>query len=104
LKESVLSNPVVLVLATQRLTQLVVEDEITAPLRGVVSRWAQGWEEGSFRERIDFALNCGACTSVYAGAAVLLADKHPIGRALVRVLAASAASLAFKAAVDKLEG
>jgi len=98
-----LSNPIVLALATQRLTQLVVEDEITKPLRIAVSRWAAGAEEFSFRERVDFALNCGACASVYAGAAVLLADRFPAGRVLVRVLSASAAALAMKAAVEKLE-
>lgn len=98
-----MSNPIVLALATQRLTQLVVDDEITAPLRGAVSRWAEGHEEYSFRERVDFALNCPACASVYAGAAVLLADRIPAGRALLRVLAASAAALAAKAVVTKLE-
>ena len=98
-----MSNPLVLALATQRLTQLVVEDDITKPLRIAVSKWAQGHEEFSFRERVDFALNCGACASVYAGAAVLLADKHPAGRALLRVLAASAAALIVKSAADKLE-
>jgi hypothetical protein len=93
----------VLVLATQRLTQLVVEDDITRPLRIAVSRWAQGHDEFSFRERVDFALNCGACASVYAGAAVLLADRFTVGRALLRVLSASAAALAAKAVVEKLE-
>jgi hypothetical protein len=93
----------VLVLATQRLTQLVVEDDISRPLRIAVSRWAEGHDEFSFRERVDFALNCGACASVYAGAAVLLADRIPAGRVLLRVLAASAAALAAKAVVEKLE-
>lgn len=92
-----------LVLATQRLTQLVVEDDITRPLRIAVSRWAEGHEEFSFRERVDFAFNCGACASIYAGAAVLLADRFPAGRALVRMLSASAAALAAKAVVEKLE-
>lgn len=92
-----------LVLATQRLTQLVVEDDISRPLRIAVSRWAEGHDEFSFRERVDFALNCGACASVYAGAAVLLADRIPAGRVLLRVLAASAAALAAKAVVEKLE-
>jgi hypothetical protein len=93
----------VLVLATQRLTQLVVEDDITRPLRIAVSRWAKGHEEFSFRERVDFALNCGACASVYAGAAVLLADRSRAGRVLLRVLAASGAALATKAVIEKLE-
>lgn len=92
-----------LVLATQRLTQLVVEDDITKPLRIAVSNWAAGAEDFSFRERVDFALNCGACASIYAGAAVLLASRFPAGRALVRVLSASAAALAIKSAVERLE-
>jgi len=93
----------VLALATQRLTQLVVEDDITRPLRIAVSKWAKGHGEFSFRERVDFALNCGACASVYAGAAVLLADRLPAGRFLLRVMAVSGAALAAKAAIEKLE-
>lgn len=98
-----MSNPVVLALATHRLTQLVVEDEITQPVREAVSRWAAGAPEYSFRERVDFALNCGACASVYAGAAILLADRVPVGRALIRVLAASQSALGIKAVLNKLE-
>lgn len=92
-----------LALATQRLTQLIVEDDITAPLRIAVSRWAEGHEEFSFRERVDYALNCGACASVYAGAAVLLADRFSAGRFLLRVLAASGAALATKAVIKRLD-
>ena len=92
-----------LALAAQRLTQLIVEDDITRPLRLAVSKWAEGHEEFSFRERVDFALNCGACASVYAGAAVLLADRFPAGRYLLRVLAVSGAALAAKAVIEKLE-
>lgn len=91
-----------LALATQRLTQLVVEDEITTPIRRKVSEWARGAEEFSFKERVDFALNCHACASVYAGAAVLLADRTAVGRMLVRVLALSQSSLYGKAAVERL--
>lgn len=97
------SNPIVLALATQRLTQLVVEDEITAPVRTKISQWAAGAPENSLKERIDFAINCPACTSIYAGAAVLLADRTAVGRVLLRVLALSQTALYGKAAVEKLE-
>lgn len=99
-----MSNPLVLALATHRLTQLVVEDEITEPIRIAVSHWAEGWEEYSFRERVDFALNCGACASVYAGALVLAMDQLAVGRVLIRVLAASQSALVIKAGIKKLEG
>lgn len=98
-----MSNPVVLALATHRLTQLVVEDEISAPIRIKIAEWAAGHEEFSFRERVDFAINCPACTSVYAGAAVLTMDRFAVGRVLVRVLAASQSALLIKAGLDKLE-
>jgi hypothetical protein len=98
-----LSNPLVLVLSTQRLTQLVVEDEITRPLRVAVEKWAAGYPENSLRERVDFAVNCGACASVWTAAAVLIADQFPAGRVLLRILAASAAALGVKAVLDKLE-
>lgn len=96
-------NPLVLALATHRLTQLVVEDEITEPVRIKVSEWAAGHEQFSFRERVDFALNCGACASVYAGALVLALDHFAAGRVLVRVLAASQSAHLVKAGITKLE-
>lgn len=68
-----------------------------------VAQWAQGHEEFSFRERVDFALNCGACASVYAGAVVLALDQFAAGRVLVRVLAASQSALLVKAGITKLE-
>jgi hypothetical protein len=93
----------VLALATHRLTQLVVEDEITRPARIAVAKWARGAEEFSFRERVDFALNCPACSSIYAGALILGLSKFTVGRWVVRVLAASGAALGWKAVMDKLE-
>lgn len=98
-----MQNPIVLALATHRLTQLAVEDEITRPVRLAVEKWARGAEEFSFRERVDFALNCPACSSIYAGAIVLGLQTFPAGRWAVRVLAASAAALGWKAVLDKLE-
>lgn len=98
-----MSNPLVLALASRRLTQLVVEDDITRPFRAAVSDWAAGREEFSFRERVDYMLNCGQCASIYAAAAVLVADRVPGGRVLLRILALSEAALLTEAALKRLE-
>ncbi len=98
-----MSNPIVLVLATQRLTKLVVEDEITSPVRQRIDAWAGDSPEGTLKERINFAVNCGACTSVWAAGAVLLADRFPAGRLLLRVLAGSSAALLLNAYQEKMD-
>ena len=92
-----------LALATHRLTQLLVEDEISKPIRVAVEHWAQGAPEFSFRERVDFAINCEACTSIWASSVVLVLDQHPLSRWVLRVLAGSQASLLIKAGIDRLD-
>ncbi len=92
-----------LALATHRLTQLVVEDEITRPVRTAVDDWARGAPELSLKERIDFAINCGACTSIYASAIVLGLSKFRAGRWVNKVLAGSAVALGWMAVKEKLE-
>jgi hypothetical protein len=97
----------VLGLAAARLTRLVVDDEITAPVRdkiydlrtpGPGRRFTSAWD------KVDDAVNCHACTSVWAGAAVTVAEHGgPVGRFLVRTLALSQAALAVKALIDKVE-
>ncbi|HEX6681566.1 MAG TPA: DUF1360 domain-containing protein [Candidatus Limnocylindrales bacterium] len=96
-------NPVVTVLATQRLTQLVVEDEITAPIRDGIVTWSNRYREGSWQDRLGYLVTCPACTSVWAGAALLAAAHHPVGRLLARVLAASGAALLVEAVIGRLE-
>jgi hypothetical protein len=98
-----LSNPLVLALASRRLTQLVVEDEITRPIRIAVSQWAAEREEFSFRERVDYMLNCGQCASIYAAAAVLVASRVPGGSVLLRLLALSEAAMLIEAFLKRLE-
>lgn len=96
-------NPVVVALATKRLTQLIVEDELTRPLREAVDRWAHGAPEFSFRDRVATLVMCPACMSVWSGGAILLAGRHPVGRLLARILAASGAALILEAIVGRLE-
>jgi len=96
-------NPLVAVLATKRLTQLVVEDELTRPVREAIDNWARGSKEFSLRDRVATLASCPACMSVWCGAAILAAAHHPVGRALSRVLAASGAALLLEAVVGRLE-
>ena len=91
------------VLATRRLTQLVVEDELTRPIRERIGQWADRHPQNSLPDRLAYLATCSACTSVWAAAGVLGATRLPAGRALVRVLALSAAALATQAVVDRLE-
>ena len=87
-------NPLILIAATQRLTQLVAEDEITAPIRNKIEVWAEKHPEGSFPDRIAYAINCKACSSVWAARAVLAVSHSRVGAVLLRGLALSAAALA----------
>jgi hypothetical protein len=112
-------NPLVTALATARLTQLVVEDMITQPLRDAIQERAtdpQGKQVSvgtiqfaaaarrPFWGKVDEAVNCAACISVWAGAAILAANRlGPVGRFLVRVLALSQAALSIQAVIQKLE-
>lgn len=86
-------NPVIAALATQRLTQLLVEDELTRPVRKLIEDWAEGAPPNSFKDRVAVLSSCPACMSVWSGGAIVLASRFPLGRVLVGVLAASSAAL-----------
>lgn len=96
-------NPVVLVLATQRFTQLVTEDEIARPIRERVDRWAKGAEDFTLPERIATLIECSACMSIWSGAGILLVSRFRVGRFLIGVLAVSQASLIFAEGLRRLE-
>jgi hypothetical protein len=84
----------ILSLATARLTQLVVDDAITEPVREAAgARWPL----------VDEAINCHACTSIWAGGGVLTAEQFGVGRFLVRVLALSQAALAVKSIIERID-
>jgi Protein of unknown function (DUF1360) len=97
----------ILSLATARLTQLVVEDEITEPIRNAVDTAWRNTPDDTLPDRIwatlNEIINCGACTSVWAGAGILVAEQTGMGRFLVRVLALSQAALAVKAVIERIE-
>jgi hypothetical protein len=112
-------NPLVTVLAASRLTQLVTDDLLTQPLRDAVEAKAmpaaqvrmspgvlspQAPPPSRFWAKLDELVNCSACTSVWAAAAIFTAGRlGPVGRFLVRVLAVSQSVLAVQAAIQKLE-
>lgn len=90
-------------LAAKRLTQLVVEDEITRPLREPVLQWGEKHEEGTWQDRIAYLVSCPACSSVWAAAAILTLGRFRPGRYLVSVLAVSQATLAIDAWIKAKE-
>ena len=95
-------------LAVARLTQLVVEDEITQPIRDRVHKAYEETPDGSLTEgvwdKVDTAINCGACTSVWAAGGVLTAEAAgPVGRFLVKVLALSQAALTIRSVIDRID-
>ena len=96
-------NIVVAGLAVARLTSLIAEDEITAPLRDAVDRWVGDAPQYSLKERIGYLVSCPRCVSVYAAAGILIAGRMRWGRPLVKVLAASQSGLAALTALDYLE-
>jgi len=96
-------NPVTLALATQRLTQLITEDELTRPVRESINRWAKDAPDLSFRDRVAVLASCQACMSVWAGAAVLVASRFRISQPLVRILAGSGVALLLTAVKERLD-
>jgi hypothetical protein len=91
----------ILALASARLTQLVVDDAITEPVRDAIHARPGGefWSD-----TLDEVVNCHACTSIWAGAGVLTAEHAgPVGRFLVRVLALSQAALAVKSLIERID-
>jgi hypothetical protein len=93
----------VMSLATARLTQLVVDDEITSPIRESVAARAERPGSKAAWGAVDVVINCHACTSVWAGAGILAAEQIPFGRFLVRVLALSQAALAVKSVIERID-
>lgn len=111
-------DAVILGLAAARLTQLVVDDEITEPVRVEIQQRVHrgrpakigagplgsnlidphpGWDA------VDTIVNCHACMSVWAGAGALAAEQTGVGRFLVRVLALSQAALAVKSLIERID-
>lgn len=96
-------NPITLALATQRLTQLITEDELMRPVREAITHWAAGAKEFSFKDRVAVLVGCPACMSVWAGAGVLVASRFRIGQPLIRILAGSAVALLLTAVRERLD-
>lgn len=96
-------NPVVSVLAVQRLAQLLAEDTLTDPVRKRINDWAGDAPPLSFKDQVATLAQCRACASVWASAGILIASRFRVGRFLVRVLAGSAAALLVGGVKDRLE-
>lgn len=68
-------------LATVRLTRLVLDDEITEPLRtraldALIHTGETRPELKPFTDKIEYLLSCPWCTSVWAGAAVFILRRY----------------------------
>lgn len=96
-------NPALVALAAARLTDLIVEDEITRPAREAIFRWGKGADLYSLRERLTTLSQCRKCTGIWSAAAILLAARTPAGRPLVAVLAAAEAALLAAATLERLD-
>jgi hypothetical protein len=93
----------ILSLAAARLTQLVVDDTITDPLRTKLADAAKADPNYGPKDVLDEIVNCHACTSIWAGAGILVAEQTGVGRFLVRVLALSQAALTVKAVIERID-
>lgn len=86
-------NLITLTLATARLTRLVVEDDISQPIRDRAM---------ASRSIVGDVVQCRRCTSVWAAAAILIVSR--ISPQLARMLAISEMAITTMALVDALEG
>lgn len=82
-------------LATKRLTTLVVEDEIARDIRDRV--WDSYPPETT---KLGYLISCRKCTSIWAGAAVLLLGSSKWTRWIVGALTLSEASLQLDVAFN----
>lgn len=97
-------NHLLSALAVYRLTKLVAEDQIFEPYRERIVLWSEEGTDGSLQDKIGYLVECRACVSVWASAAVIaLGFLGRPGKLVIGVLAGSAASLAVAGAMDKLE-
>jgi hypothetical protein len=96
-------NPLVSVLAVQRLTQLITDDTLTDPIRKRINDWAGDAPQYSFRDQVATLAQCQACISVWAAAGILIASRSRVGRFLVSVLAGSGAALIVGAVRERVE-
>lgn len=93
-----------LILATTRLTTLITQDEISAPLREKVDRAAtQDPHSRAATLRLPYLLSCNRCTSVWAAAATLLLYAHPRTRPIPQLLALSQAAITTFTLLDLLD-
>ena len=83
-------------LAVWRITRLVTEDGITAPLRGRLLAWAlePGADARPRRPKLAELIECPHCVSIYAATGVLVARRRVprLWDPLARLLAFSALS------------
>lgn len=63
-----------LVVVTERITEIIVDSELTAPLRKKIKKWVYGLDKPpepglwfNIKTRIDYLINCGYCASVWVG-------------------------------------
>jgi hypothetical protein len=96
-------NQALVGLATARLTAVVVEDEVMAPVRNAIQRWGADAELYSVRERLTTLSGCTRCVSVYAAAAVVAASRVRVLRPVVAALAASEAAILLYATIERLD-
>lgn len=83
-------NPITIAAATTRLTELVVKDEVSSPIRYTIEDWAKDAPMYSFRERMSYLVSCPRCVSIWAAGVVLgLSYLGLPGRTLIRMLALS---------------
>lgn len=89
-------------LAIARLTMLITDDEVSAPLRDAAIRLDDRFHN-AFTDKLLYFVTCRRCVSVWAAAAVLLADRVPGGRFAVQALAGSQAALIALALNERIE-
>lgn len=88
------SDAVRRVLATDRLTRLVVDDEITRPVREAIER---RWPDS----KVAYLVSCRACVSIWAA---LLVSSGAVPRRVLSALALSSAVLTLDRQDERLGG
>lgn len=90
-------------IATARLTTLLVDDQITAPLRERAFNYfdSRPPTHPVHRLQLPYLVTCQRCVSVYAAAALLILNQTPL-RKLINTLALSQLALTALDAADRI--
>ena len=93
---TITATGLVRVAAAHRLTNLIIDDEITRPIREkIMDKTANYW--------VIYLLTCPKCMSIWSAGAIIVLSRSSLGRGLLNTLAISDAVILAETLLEKLK-